>query len=290
MSLRRQPLILTLFAVALFAPVSLAQSPTTESPRVAAFDSLRTMALDDMTMAYREAGQGAPLVLLHGFGSCAAQSWTPFVDTLAMHYRVIAPDLRGHGRSTNPAGTFNHRQSATDVLALLDSLGVGRFRALGISTGGMTLLHAATRIPERLEAMVLIGAATHFPDQARAELRAVNPGNLDSGLEWMQDCATRGPEQVHQLATQFHDFSNNYSDMTFSARDLGTISARTLVVHGDRDNFFPLDIPLSMYEGIPQSQLWIIPGGGHVPIYGSLVPFTSRVLALLSEVPVSPAY
>jgi pimeloyl-ACP methyl ester carboxylesterase len=60
-------------------------------------------------------------------------------------YQVIVPDLRGHGRSTNPAAAFTHRQAAADVLALLDRLGLQRVKAMGISTGGMTLLHMATQ-------------------------------------------------------------------------------------------------------------------------------------------------
>src|SRR5436190_8999402 len=102
-----------------------------------------TVRVNDIEMYYEEQGAGSPLVLLHGFGSCG-QSWQPFAARLAEHFRLIIPDLRGHGRSTNPAGVFTHRQAAADVFALLDRLGVKRFRAMGISTGGMTLLHMAT--------------------------------------------------------------------------------------------------------------------------------------------------
>src|SRR5688572_3583082 len=57
-------------------------------------------------------------------------------------YRVIVPDLRGHGRSTNPGGAFTFRQCAQDVLALLDGLGLDRTKAIGLSMGAKTLLHA----------------------------------------------------------------------------------------------------------------------------------------------------
>jgi pimeloyl-ACP methyl ester carboxylesterase len=82
-------------------------------------------------------------------------------------YKRIAPDPRGHGRSTNPARTIPHRQCALDILALLEHLGLQRCRAIGISMGGNILLHMATLQPERIEAMVVVSATTYFPEQAR---------------------------------------------------------------------------------------------------------------------------
>jgi pimeloyl-ACP methyl ester carboxylesterase len=74
-----------------------------------------------------------------------------------------------------------------------------------------------------------------------------------------------GDEQVRALRRQFYGFKDSYEDMNFTAPLLGTIQARTLVVHGDRDQFFPVDIPLEMYRSIPNSFLWIVPNGGHGP-------------------------
>jgi pimeloyl-ACP methyl ester carboxylesterase len=233
-------------------------------------------------MAYREAGAGDPLVLLHGFGSCGPESWDAFAGELAEHYRLIIPDLRGHGASTNPGGTFTHRQSARDVLALLDHLGVGRFRAIGISTGGMTLLHAATHDPARIEAMVLVGATTYFPEQARALMRGLPDAPFYEDIRRMYiGCATRGAGQVDSLMATFTGFHDSHDDMTFRPPQLATITARTLVVHGDRDEFFPVHIPVELYQSLPEAELWIIPGGGHVPIYNPLVPFVDVTLRFL---------
>ena len=115
--------------------------------------------VNDIDMHFQTLGSGEPLLLLHGFGGCG-DDWRPFSQALAKQFQVIVPDLRGHGWSTNPAKTFSHRQSAADVLALIDHLALKRVRAMGISTGGMTLLHMATRQPERIDAMVLIGATS----------------------------------------------------------------------------------------------------------------------------------
>src|SRR5690349_16385473 len=94
-----------------------------------------TAKLNGIEMYYETSGSGEPLVLLHGFSSSGA-AWKDVAPVFAREYRVIVPDLRGHGRSTNPTNRFTHRQSALDVYALLEQLGIGKFKAMGISTGG----------------------------------------------------------------------------------------------------------------------------------------------------------
>ena len=94
-------------------------------------------------------------------------------------------------------------------------------------------------------------------------------------------CAKRGDEQIRQLIRQFNAFHDNHDDMSFTAQDLSTITARTLVVHGDRDSFFPVDIPVNIYRSIRDAALWIIPGGDHVPVYDTSVPFASTALRFL---------
>jgi pimeloyl-ACP methyl ester carboxylesterase len=237
----------------------------------------QTAKVNGIEMYYEIEGAGEPLVLLHGFNN-SGQTWKAMLDAFAGQYRVILPDLRGHGRSTNPSGEFTHRQSARDVYALLDSLGVQRFKAMGISTGGMTLLHMATSRPERIAAMVLIGATTYFPAQARDIMAKSTPESLtDAQLARLQEIHKHGDEQIRMLRRQFHGFKDSHDDMIFTPPLLAIIRARTLVVHGDRDAFFPVSIPAQMYESIPNSALWIIPNGQHVPIFQEHRPEFVRV-------------
>jgi pimeloyl-ACP methyl ester carboxylesterase len=243
----------------------------------------KTVAVNGMEMYYEVRGQGEPLVLLHGFNG-SGQAWSPLVADFAKGYQVILPDLRGHGRSTNPSGKFTHRQSALDVFGLLDALGIRQVKAMGISTGGMTLLHMATQQPSRVEAMVLIGATIYFPEQARVIMRRATPESLTPQIyERRRQTHKRGDEQIRALQQQFHDFKDSYDDMNFTAPYLSTITARTLIVHGDRDQFFPVEIPYEMYRSIPKSFLWIIPRGGHVPIFDANVPFVPTALKFLAE-------
>src|SRR5262249_17309370 len=132
-------------------------------------------------------------------------------------YRGIIPDLRGHGRSTNPAGQFTLRQCAADVLALLDHLGITRFQAVGLSLGAKTLLHVATRQPDRVDAMVLVSGAPYFPAQARAIMSTVTPDNR-SDQEWqqMRQWHQHGDDQIRAIWAQMNAFKDSYDDLSFT--------------------------------------------------------------------------
>jgi len=140
----------------------------------------QTAQIGNIEVYYEEYGDGKPLVLLHGFGGCA-QNWHPFTAKLSERYRLIIVELRGHGYSTNPENRFTHREAASDVYLLLEKLGIGRFSAMGMSSGGMALLHMATSQPGRIDSMVLISATSHFPDQARALLRGASFERMPNG-------------------------------------------------------------------------------------------------------------
>lgn len=241
----------------------------------------QTVTVNGIEMYYEMHGQGEPLVLLHGFTG-AGCNWQPFIGDLATAYQLIIPDLRGHGRSTNPSGAFTFRQSALDVFALLDHLGVRRCKAIGLSAGGKTLLHMATGQPERVEGMVMVSATPYFPEQARAIMGQMTPDN-HSDQEWqlMRQWHHYGDAQIRALWMQGHAFKDSYNDMNFTPPYLSTITARTLIVHGDRDPLYPVGVALEMYQAIRRSYLWIIPNGGHGPIFDIIGRFNETALAFL---------
>lgn len=239
--------------------------------------------IDDFEMYYEEYGKGFPLVLLHGFGGCT-QNWHPFTKELSKYYRLIVIDFRGHGHSTNPQEKFTHRKAANDVFLLLEKLKIQQFSAMGMSSGGMTLLHMATSQPSRIISMVLISSTSHFPEQARIIMGRASFKTMPQEVKEMyKECAKRGEKQILQLIAQFNAFSENYDDMNFDNESLSAITARTLIIHGDRDNFFPVEIAENIHHSIPNSKLWIIPNGEHVPVYDPNVPFTSTALRFLVE-------
>jgi pimeloyl-ACP methyl ester carboxylesterase len=239
--------------------------------------------INDIEMYYETRGEGEPLVLLHGGGGVGA-NWELIFKEPPEGYRLVIPDLRGHGGSTNPSNAFTFKQVALDVFALLDRLGIDRFKAIGLSLGAKTLLHIATQQPDRVEAMVLVSATPYFPEQARSLMRQLSSDN-HSEAEWqqMRQWHKHGDEQIKKLWELMSALKDSYDDMNFTPPYLSTITARTLIVHGDRDPLYPVSMAMEMYAAIPRSYLWVVPNGGHGPIFGNLTArFVETALAFLS--------
>jgi len=219
-------------------------------------------------MFYRDVGAGEALLLLHGFTGCGYDWKYVFTDPLA-GYRVIAPDLPGHGLSPNPRTTFRFADVARDVFELLDNLRIDRVKAIGVSAGANTLLHMATQQPDRITAFIHVSGTPRFPDQARAIMKTMTEESR-SEAEWkeMRGRHHLGDDQIRALWRHAREFADDREDMNFDASSLSTITARTLIVHGDRDPLYPVELAIELYRSIPNASLWVVPNGGHGPIYG----------------------
>jgi pimeloyl-ACP methyl ester carboxylesterase len=240
--------------------------------------------VNDIDMYVERRGEGAPLVLLHGGGGAGA-NWGLIFESAPSGYELIVPDLRGHGRSTNPGGIVTFRQLAIDVLALVDNLNVPTFKAIGLSMGAKTLLHAATLQPARVEAMVLVSAAPYFPEATRDLMRAA-AAHVHTEEDWalMRQWHVHGDEQITALWNMAGQFAEDYEDMSFTPARLGQIQARTLIVHGDADPLYPVALATEMHAAIPRSHLWVVPKGGHGPIFGDMArPFAETALGFLND-------
>jgi pimeloyl-ACP methyl ester carboxylesterase len=216
-------------------------------------------------------GDGEPLLLLHGGTGIGADWALVFKAGDPAGFDLIVPDLRGHGRSTNPSRAFTFRQAAADVFAMLDELRVPRVKAIGLSMGAKTLLHMATHQPDRIDAMVLVSATPYFPAPARAAMAQLSVDNF-SDEDWaaQRKRHVQGDDQIRMLFDQMRALKDSHDDMAFTPPLLATITARTLIVHGDRDPLYPVELALEMYRAIPASALWVVPNGGHGPIFGAM--------------------
>ena len=241
-----------------------------------------TVSVNGIEMYYEVSGDGPPLLLLHG-GTGSGRMFDPFVAELGARYRLVVPDLRGHGRSTNPNGEWSTRQFARDIFALLDHLGIDRCSGIGTSAGGMTLLHMATMAPERVEAMVVVGVGTYLPVSCREILAQTSlDGASPQAWERLRSLHHHGDDQIRALYAWVASLADSYNDMTFTPAYLATVSARTLVVHGDRDYCFPIAMAAEVYAAIPDAYLWVVPNGGHVPLGPDTAEqFTTTVLRFL---------
>jgi len=120
---------------------------------------VQTLA-DGRTLAWREAGSGRPLVLLHGW-SMSSAVFLEAIEALAPTFRVLAPDLRGHGYSS-PGEDYSLGSLSDDVRCWLDSQGIGGCSLLGWSLGGQVAMQLAARLPERVERLALVCATPCF--------------------------------------------------------------------------------------------------------------------------------
>jgi pimeloyl-ACP methyl ester carboxylesterase len=234
---------------------------------------MSVLQTNGIELYYEVEGNGEPLLLLHGMTGSHEDWEHAGRQEFLSKYRLITPDARWHGRSTNPEKTFSHRQCAHDTLALLDHLGIQRCRAIGVSMGGNILLHVATIEPERIEAMVLVSATMYFPEQARAIMRAF-PVEHQPASEWetMRHRHKHGDEQIRALWELCRALKDSLDDMNFTPTQLAQITAPTLIVYGDRDPFYPVEMAVEMYRAIAHAALWVVPGGGHGPIFREATP------------------
>lgn len=224
--------------------------------------------LADAQIYYEEHGSGIPLVLAHGFNT-SGRTWERLAPGLASRYRVIVPDLRGHGRSTGAPETIHHERFAADLVALLDHLGVERAHFVGHSSGGMCLLFVGTRYPERARTLALVSATHTYDERARRQMLAFvdGVGDRPDTIAALQrhHAAVHGDDYWKVLLSVFRRFAADPGELPFGTYELRAIVAPVLILHGDRDPFFPVDVPVTMYHALPNAELCILPGVGHYP-------------------------
>jgi pimeloyl-ACP methyl ester carboxylesterase len=239
---------------------------------------------DGAEIHVHERGEGEPLLLLHGLTGTGGDWRHAFdLDALAARYRILAVDARGHGRSTNPSGAFGYRRCGLDIVEILDHLGLPSARAIGLSLGAKSLLHAATASPNRFRAMVLVSAIPRFPEATRALLRSAAAA-LHTPEEWaaMRALHVHGDPQIAALWQLPAILAEKPEELSFPPDVLARITAPTLVVAGDRDPLYPVELAVELYRGIPNASLYVVPGRGHDPLFGSeREAFARRALAFL---------
>jgi pimeloyl-ACP methyl ester carboxylesterase len=148
--------------------------------------------------------------------------------------------------------------------------------------GGNILLHMATLEPDRIRAMVAVSATMYFPEQARAAMRAI-PHACDQTPEAWDTMRKRhrlGDDQIIALWDWARGMKDSYDDMNFTPPSLAKITAPTLIVYGDGDPLYPVEMAVQMYRAIPRSELWVVPNGGHGPVFMDAAPrFSETALA-----------
>jgi pimeloyl-ACP methyl ester carboxylesterase len=227
----------------------------------------RTACVNGVEIYFEVHGAGDPLVLLSGF-SGSSQDWKPSIAAWGSDFKIILPDLRDHGRSSILSAPFRHEDAALDLFALFDHLGIRTFKGVGISAGGNTLLHLATKQPDRIKAMVIVSATPYFPVQARTIMRRYGANLSEAEWQRLRRSHPGGDAQIKALLASTASFADSYDDLNFTPPLLSMIQARTMIIQGDHDPLYPVEISFEMAKAIPNSVLWIVPNAGHGPVIG----------------------
>jgi len=245
--------------------------------------------VNGMTYHVETAGDGPPLLLLHGFTG-SADAWRPLLPAFARRYTTVAVDLPGHGRTDAPADPKRYRTEAAadDLCRMMDRLSIGRAAVLGYSMGGRLALSLAMLAPERVAALVLEsaspGLATDGERKARAEQDEALARRIErDGIEAFVDDWENLPlfASVKRLPAEVRDrlrrvrLANRPHGLAASLRGMGTgvqpswwdrlpdLALPVQLITGELDGKF-CGIAERMMAALPDARLAVVPDAGHL--------------------------
>lgn len=271
----------------------------------------RVVDLGEVALTIDEAGAGGrPLLLVHGFTGSRRDFDMALGPLAALGWHVVAPELRGHGSSSQPEGeaAYSFEEFATDVLTLADALGFDRFTLLGHSMGGMVAQVLALRAPERLEGLVLMDTAPGAVPGLDLELvesagQLALAEGMDAVADLMADAplldsepyrraveadpsyGERGDRQRRAAApAMFAAMGRSLATAADRTEQLASLRVPTLVLVGDADEPF-LEGSRRMAEAIPGARLAVLPHAGHSPQFEAHAAWWEALSGFLASLP-----
>ena len=256
-----------------------------------------TQRANGIDIYYETAGQGEPLLLLHGLGS-RSDDWQLQLPPFAAHYRVVAADMRGHGRTSKPPGPTSVPMMADDVLGLLDALGIDAAHVVGLSMGGMIAFQMAVNRPERVRSLVIVNSAPALVAhtwgerlriwQRLALARLFKPART---AHFLGPRLFPKPEQAELREVFIAQWAQNDPQAYLAAMRalvgwsvldrVAAIRCPTLVISGDRD-YTPAAAKEEYTALIPNARLVIMEDSGHATPIDQAERFNACVLEFLA--------
>lgn len=227
--------------------------------------------VNGLHLYYQLHGQGSPLVLLHGGMLTIELNFASLIPTLARTHLVIGVEMQGHGRTADVDRAITPAALASDVVGLLDHLGIDRAHVLGHSMGAAVAVELAVTHPGRVRSIVPISGSVR-PEGTHQDLADPSRHATSTRMPTARDFADfraaylrLSPHPEH-----FDDFlatlSASNADLTgWSDEQLAAITAPTLVVLGDHD-FVTIEHAALMQRLIPSAQLAVLPGATHMSV------------------------
>ncbi len=232
------------------------------------------VAVDGGTLPIAMAGEGAPLVLLHGW-SLDHRMWRPQIAGLAGEHFLVMPDRRGCGRSTAPPDLA---READDIIAIADSLGFDRFALVGLSRGAVVALDVARRIGDRLTALVVSGAPIpalvtreEVIDLDRFRMLAATGDLATFRAEWAQHplMATHHPDAGALMAEILADYDGRDLAAPGVTPDcpreaLAAFPMPVLAMTGEHDTPWRKACAAALSQTAPRAMHALVPDAGHL--------------------------
>jgi 3-oxoadipate enol-lactonase len=239
---------------------------------------LPLLPVRDTQLFYEEWGKGSPLLFIHGLGS-STEDWSAQIEAFRDEYRVIAVDLRGHGRSEKVPGPRTVQSLADDVAALLRALGAVPAHVVGVSLGGMVSLELAACHPEVVRTLTVANTGPEVIARSLGDrwkiwqryvlLRFVSMRRLG---ELLSGRLLPGPEHAQNRTAFVDRYAQNSKEVyrdTLGAivgwsvvARLPAISCPVLVIAADQD-YSPLEAKKAIADGVQNGRLVIIPDSRH---------------------------
>jgi len=246
-------------------------------------------------IAYRDAGDGPTLLLIHGMAGSSA-TWQAIIPRLSKKFRVIAPDLLGHGMSAKPRGDYSLGAFAVFLRDLLDELGVDRATVVGQSLGGGIAMQFAHQHRDYCERLALIGSGGLGPDLSPLLRMLSAPGaefvlpvvapqpvlNLGNKLgSWLTSAGIQSP-RAGQMWHAYSSLSDAQTRRAFLRTLRSVVDYRgqavsalnklhvaeglpALLIWGDHDRIIPVAHAYAAHDAVPGSRLEVLEGIGHFP-------------------------
>jgi pimeloyl-ACP methyl ester carboxylesterase len=272
------------------------------------------VSLHGQRVKFTIAGQGPPVVLIHGVAGCAAQ-WDQVVELLADTHTVVAPDLLGHGESAKPRGDYSLGAHASGIRDLLVGLNLERASIVGHSLGGGIAMQFGYQFPERCERLVLV-ASGGLGEEVHPLLRAATLPGSEFVLPLLAhqrvlDVASVVPRvlgriglrtrpDLTEIARGYQSLSNPQARSAFihtlrgvidptgqriNASDRLYLASKmpSLIVWGCRDRIIPVEHAQPAHEGMPGSRLELFREAGHFPQLDDPLQFARTLEDFLQE-------
>jgi 3-oxoadipate enol-lactonase len=262
-------------------------------------DSLLLTRADGGCLQYATAGDGPPVVFVHGFGLDSSM-WDPQWAAFAKRHRVIRYDMRGYGGSSVPEGAYSHTE---DLLALIDFLGAHPAHLVGLSLGGRVALRVAAQHPEVVRSLTLADPALDghiwtedWLQRWRSMTAAAKLGDLCAAKKlWREhilfapaNAQPRVADLLREMIDRYSGWHLRYPDpgtapQTPIAQMLPSISIPTLVMVGELDLPDFQAIARRLGKELPQVELQTIAGSGHMSNMEAPQIFNDLVLGFLQR-------